>query len=219
MAKANFLIDNRNAPIFVYRYTDAGPVKAREFRNADDFEAWYRPGKMRSLGATTTAEFTDVLLDMPETAIGTPLPLKDPEIGSGPQSGLPGAQPARARTAASGGTSTGRDGASSGRPGRTASEAAGRGRPDIAARPAAASGGTSTGRRSYMDARHVALLTGAGFEQVQEYPMVFQRGKDRVEVAPPTSGKWSSAWTLNGDRQGRGIATLFRAMSIEWTGR
>ena len=175
MAKADFRIENRAAPVFVYRYTNDGPVKVREFPSADDFEQWYQPRKMRSLGATARPEFTDVLLDMPDPGPEAPMPLKAP----GTPRGAPSAPAATSGPA----------------------------------RPVSTSGTTSTGRRgAYMDSRHIAKLEAAGFKRVQEHPMAFQRGKDRVDVAPPTDGKWSSSWTLNGQQQGRGISTLMRAL-------
>ena len=71
MAKVDFQLDNRDAPVIVYRNA-AEPEKVREFPNAEAFEAWYRPGKMRYLGRTTCEKFTDVLLDMDRaTAVST----------------------------------------------------------------------------------------------------------------------------------------------------
>jgi hypothetical protein len=43
-------------------------------------------------------------------------------------------------------------------------------------------------------------------------PNTFARKGVTVVIAPPTSGRWSSSWTLPDGRTGRGVATLLKAV-------
>lgn len=175
MAKADFYIQNREAPVVVYRYNDSKDLdKFHEFKDADAFEAWYKPSKMRFIGQNAQNEFTDVMLEFDRNIS---VHSTDHQF----KAKLPKTTGSRREDAA----------VAEGKPKRPMRDTRGR----------------------YVDKRHVAKITAAGFKQTSNDPITFVRGKTTVVIAPPPEGKaWSSDWTINGKQSGRGVTTLLAAV-------
>jgi hypothetical protein len=201
MAKADFLIENRAAPVHVYQHpVGADPKPFHVFPDVEAFEAWYQPRKVRFCGQNTTGEFTDVLLDIPP---GTPSPSAAfPVRAPGASTGSPsrrGKDPLRPPPA----VKTPKDEAP---------------RAVVKAPSGKFSGKTVQEGMRYIDSRHVELMEKHGLVNQGTWPHTFKYGKVTVDFEPPPPGRrWATTWSIPG-AAGRGVATLFQALGVKGVG-
>lgn len=220
MAKADFYIENRSAPVHVYAYPVEGDAKPFHiFPDAEAFETWYRPGKMRSCGQNAQTEFTDVLLDLPS---GTPRPSDAaPVRRAGASTGVPST---RATAPLSRGVSPHTPSGSPPRAGEKVSvRAADAIDGDYVVEKVVGGGKSVSEGQRYIDSRHVALMEAAGLVNCGTWPMKFRYARQEglanktieVDFEPPPPGRrWATTWSFPG-AAGRGVSTLFAALGIK----
>lgn len=185
MAKADFAVENRAAPVTVNRYRSGEePVMFHVFPNMDEFEAWYSPSRTKCLGANSRPLFTDVLLEIP-----TGMPSPAPSTGSPSRS-----RPVKLRV---------------GVPAHTPQEKASPGPEKVPA------GNNIKKGQRYLDSRHVSLMVAAGFKDTGKWPHEFQYKKQVITFDLPPDGKrWATLWNVDG-KSGRGVSTLFRTLGLK----